>query len=290
MTTLEARFKNLLNKLSAKNATFKAGLTNIDCLRISQTGSKQKKYWRACLAFVSQGNKEVYTEEDKFDIKPSTFTVTPIALPVVSRISLASENEPFLCLLIDFDLNIFIEMAAKMSMDIDTKQNVQALFQGSINNRLLDSCVKLLEIINEGELDILGTLVIKEICYLVLKSDCGSQLASFCFSGTKLHRIYQAVHEINTDLKTELTVTELAKNSGMSRSDFFKYFKKATSMSPVQYRQKLRLLEAKRLIQDNKLRVERAAYEVGYKSASQFSREFSRMFGVSPKSYLKSGL
>lgn len=290
MEILETRFKSLLNALSAESGVYKTGLTHIRCLKITQTDAEQRKYWGACLAFVSQGIKEVYTEDRKFEIKPRAFTITPIALPVVSRISLASEKEPFLCLLIDFDLSIFIEMAAKMQPERNTKKNVEALFQGNIGNRLLSSCVRLLEVINEGELDILGPLVIKEICYLVLKSDCGSQLASFCFSGTKSHKIYQAIYELNTDLKTDLSVTDLAKNSGMSRSDFFKYFKKATSMSPVQYRQKLRLLEAKRLITEQKFRVEYAAYEVGYKSASQFSREFSRMFGSPPASYLKRDL
>ena len=128
----------------------------------------------------------------------------------------------------------------------------------------------------------LGPLVIKEILYHLLKGADGPAIRQFLRSGSKMHKISQAIYSLRSDLSEDADVTSLAKAAHMSRSAFFKHFKEATAMSPIQYQKRLRLLEARRLMIDDGEKAEGSAFKVGYNSASQFSREYSRMFGNSP--------
>ena len=101
-------------------------------------------------------------------------------------------------------------------------------------------------------------------------------------SGSKLHKISGAIHRLSADFSDDVDVTALSKEANMSRSAFFKHFNEVTAMSPIQYQKHLRLLEARRLMIEAGGTAEGSAFRVGYKSASQFSREYSRMFGNSP--------
>ena len=96
------------------------------------------------------------------------------------------------------------------------------------------------------------------------------------------YRVARAVYRIEASLADELNITALASEAGMSRTVFFEQFKRATALSPVQYQKRLRLIRAQRLMVDDGATAEGAAYEVGYRSASQFSREYARMFGEPP--------
>jgi transcriptional regulator GlxA family with amidase domain len=129
---------------------------------------------------------------------------------------------------------------------------------------------------------VLGPLLIKEIFYHLLKSENGPAIHQFVRSGSKMHRVSQAIHTLRSELERDVDVTALAKTANMSRSTFFKHFKEVTAASPIQYQKRLRLLEARRLMTDENETAEGSAFKVGYNSASQFSREYSRMFGTSP--------
>jgi transcriptional regulator GlxA family with amidase domain len=97
-----------------------------------------------------------------------------------------------------------------------------------------------------------------------------------------MHRMSRAIFKIRSGLGDDVNVAALAKAAGMSRSAFFQRFKEATSMSPIQYQKRLRLLDARRLLIETDETAEGSAFKVGYKSSSQFSREYSRMFGLLP--------
>ncbi len=129
---------------------------------------------------------------------------------------------------------------------------------------------------------VLGSLLIKEILYHLLKGADGPAIRQFVRSGTNMHKISQAIYSLRSELDDDVDVAALAKAANMSRSAFFKHFKQVTSMSPIQYQKRLRLLEARRLMIDEDETAEGSAFKVGYNSASQFSREYSRMFGSSP--------
>ena len=129
---------------------------------------------------------------------------------------------------------------------------------------------------------VLGPLVIREILYHLLKGPDGPAIRQFVSSGRKMHRMTQVIYGLNSRFQNDVDVEALAKAANMSRSAFFKDFKEVTSMSPIQYQKRLRLLEARRLMTEEEETAEGAAFKVGYRSPSQFSREYSRMFGNPP--------
>jgi transcriptional regulator GlxA family with amidase domain len=130
---------------------------------------------------------------------------------------------------------------------------------------------------------VLGPWIVRELFYFLLKGPEGPSIRQFVRAGSAMHRIANAVFTIRTNLHKPADVGALARAAGMSRSAFFQHFKNITAMSPAQYQKRLRLLEARRLMVDEDETAERSSFSVGYGSASQFSREYVRMFGESPR-------
>jgi AraC-like DNA-binding protein len=213
------------------------------------------------------------------------YTVTPIDLPVVSRIASASPARPFLGLLIDLDPMILAELSAQLNREItvEPENSLRAVFFGKASEEMLEAAVRLGKLFPSPEdALVVGPLVVREIIYYVLKGADGQPIRHFVRSGSKMHRISRCIHGLRSELHHDVDVPALAKAANMSRSAFFKHFKEVTAMSPIQYQKRLRLLEARRLMIDEGETAEGSAFQVGYKSPSQFSREYSRMFGNSP--------
>ena len=223
---------------------------------------------------------------DLHQFDDARYVVTPIDLPVISRITSASPEKPFLCLTIDLDPMTLTEVAAQLEWDSpaeETEHPLQAVFVGKTTDRMLDAAVRLGRLFQTpGDAPVLGPLVIKELLYHILRGPDGPAIRQFVRSGSKLHKIAGAIHRLRADLGEDVDVAALSKEANMSRSAFFKYFKEVTAMSPIQYQKHLRLLEARRLMIEAGETAEGSAWKVGYRSASQFSREYSRMFGNAP--------
>jgi AraC-like DNA-binding protein len=255
------------------------------CVRYSKTDRRTKREWRACLAIVAQGCKEVVLGREVYLCDDAHYTAAPIHLPIISRIASATPERPFLGLLIDLDPLVLNEVAAQLE-DVVLEESgnpVRALFRGTASEKMLEAAVRLANLFRGPEdARVLGPLVVKEILYHLLKGPEGSAIRQFVRSGSKMHKISQAVFRLKSNLHDGVNVPALAKAAGMSRSAFFKHFKEVTAMSPIQYQKRLRLLEARRLMVDESETAERSAFKVGYESASQFSREYSRMFGEPP--------
>jgi AraC-like DNA-binding protein len=165
----------------------------------------------------------------------------------------------------------------------ETEIPLRAVFIGKASDRMLEAAVRLGKLFQVPEdALVLGLLVIKEIFYHLIKGPDGPAIRQFVRSGSKVHKISQAIYSLRSGLSEDVDVTSLARAANMSRSAFFKHFKEVTAMSPIQYQKRLRLLEARRLMTDDGETAEGSAFKVGYNSASQFSREYSRMFGNPP--------
>jgi AraC-like DNA-binding protein len=149
---------------------------------------------------------------------------------------------------------------------------------------MIDAAVRLARMFQTAaRARVLGPLIVRELFYDVLSGPEGAAIREFVSAGSAMHRIANAAFRIRTNLHTPVDVGALAKSSGMSRSAFFQHFRDVTAMSPIQYQKRLRLLEARRLMVDHDETAERSSFSVGYRSPSQFSREYVRMFGVSPR-------
>lgn len=213
------------------------------------------------------------------------YIAAPLDLPVTSRIYAATPEQPFLCLKIDFDALALSEVAAQLDNGAPpaTENPLRALFIGKVSDAMFEAALRLARLFQApADAAVLGPLVVKELLFHLLKGADGPAIRQFVRSGSKLHRISQAIYSLRSDLAAEVDVNHLAKTANMGRSAFFKHFKEVTAMSPIQYQKRLRLLEARRLMLDEDETAEGSAFKVGYHSASQFSREYSRMFGNPP--------
>jgi AraC-like DNA-binding protein len=128
----------------------------------------------------------------------------------------------------------------------------------------------------------LGPIILKEIHYRLLTAPFGGMLRSLLRHDSKASAIARAIGHIRGDLRSPIAIPDLARRVGMSASSFHQHFKTVTSTTPLQYQKELRLLEARRLLKTGGASVTTAAFEVGYESPSQFSREYSRKFGLPP--------
>ncbi len=283
---LLSEFSNLIHKSCTTEGFNPLPLPGVNCIKLSASTKRARNVWHARFAIIAQGCKEIVLGRSVYRATDGHFTLSPLNLPVRSNVAGATKDKPFLGFLIDLDSSVLHEISKQIEKLSEEHEDYrsQALFTGDADDRILEACIRLMKVMdNPKDALIVGPLIIKEIYYYVLTSENGQSIRQFLKSGSKTHKISRAVHELGTELKDEVDIEALAKAASMSRSAFFKQFKEMTSVSPIQYQKKLRLIEARRLILEEKLTAENAAYEVGYNSPSQFSREYSRMFGNPPK-------
>ncbi|UYL08852.1 AraC family transcriptional regulator [Bdellovibrio sp. SKB1291214] len=285
MKDLASQLLKAFNDYGPPEGTHPTPVTGVYCTKISQDRPKSKLRWRACLGIVVQGCKEIVLGRSVYRAELSHFTATPFELPVTSRVPVQSKDKPFLAILIEINPQLLTEVAAQMSHDFlnEKDDTPRALFAGEADEQMLEAALRLTKLfIKPEDATVVGPLIVREILYYLLKTSQGSAIRQVVSSGSKMHQVSKALFQLKSDLHQPIDVNELAKVASMSRSAFFKHFKEVTAMSPIQYQKRLRLLEAKRLMMDENETAESSAFKVGYKSASQFSREYSRMFGKAP--------
>jgi AraC-like DNA-binding protein len=286
MKDLRKRLANAIRLLTPGEGFHPSPVSGVTCLKIYKPDLRTKRRWRACLAIVAQGEKEIVLGRGVYRIGAGDYSAAPVELPVVSRFAAASMEKPFLGLLVDLDPRILGEVAAELEKDLLGRpvRRQRALFIGAASERMLEAAARIVELARTPEdAGVLGPLAIRELIYHLLRGPNGPGVYQFVRSGSKTHRVHQAIYALRAELGGEVDVDALARGASMSRSAFFKHFKAVTAVSPIQYRKRLRLLEARRLMADEMETAEGAAFRVGYKSASQFSREYSRMFGNAPR-------
>jgi AraC-like DNA-binding protein len=285
MTDFRSQLARIIRFFSPAEGINATPVPGVHCVRFSLTDRRTKRRWRACLGVVAQGGKEIVLGRQIYRIDDGHYSATPIDLPVISRVAVASPEQPFLCLLIGLDPMILSEVSAQFSKDInaDSENSLRGVFIGKASEEMLEAAIRLGKLFHTPEdAPVLGPLVVKELIYYLLKGADGDAIRHFVRSESKTHIISQCIHGLHSELNNDVDIHALAKAANMSRSAFFKHFKEVTAMSPIQYQKRLRLLEARRLMIENGETAEGSAFKVGYKSASQFSREYSRMFGNSP--------
>lgn len=285
MEDLRLELVGLLNGFFPRDGIHDSAMSSVQCIRVSHPNHSRRLYWPAALCIVVQGCKEVVLGGRTYRFDAVHYVATPIDLPVVGGVAAATPEKPFLCLRIAMDPRVVSELDAELDLPATggTDGSQRGVFVGNASDRMLEAAIRLSELLRSPEdLPVLGPLAIKELFYHVLKEPQGPAIRRFIHAGSATHRVYQAIHTILSHLNNDIDVVALAESANMSRSTFFSHFKAVTSMSPIQYQKRLRLLEAQRLMVEAGETAERAAFEVGYRSASQFSREYSRMFGEAP--------
>lgn len=246
------------------------------------------------LCVILQGSKAVGFGENTFSYNSNEYLVSSTHLPAKMKILEASDEKPYLSLRVKFSLEDIFEVLKSIDsqqIPVDTHSE-KGLFFDEMNIELYESLFRLMQLQQRSSEDIkfLAPLLVKEVLYNLAKSKGGFFLNKFSKEGTISNKIVKVITQIKDNFNEKLNIKELSQSIGMSESSLYQHFKTITTMSPIQFQKKLRLEEAKQLLLLRNLEISEIAFQVGYESPSQFSREFSRMFGASPKQFISEEL
>jgi AraC-like DNA-binding protein len=239
----------------------------------------------ASVALVVQGAKRVLLGGEAYNYDTRRFLITSLDLPVVASVIEASPQRPCLGLVFRLDPRVMAELMAQSSLAAPREQPMgRGLILGETTLPLLDAFGRLMALLDEPEgIAALAPLIEREILYRLLVSDQGARLRQIASVGTHGQRIARAIDWLRTHYAQALRIDELAASVQMSPSSFHQHFRSLTAMSPLQFQKWLRLNEARRLMLTERLDASTAAFQVGYESPSQFSREYGRLFGAPPR-------
>ena len=235
---------------------------------------------------IAQGAKEMYLGEDRYRYDPYHYLLATIELPIVIHQIDASPERP--CL--NFQLELDPALVASVMMETDlpsprrNRGSSRALDVSPLDDTLLEAVVRLVRLAEAPASDaqVLLPLLQREIIFLLLRGEQSARLRQFAAVGGHTDRIARAIERLRADYDKPLRIENLARELGMSQSTFFEHFKEVTAMSPLQFQKQLRLQEARRLLLGEDLDATSAGLRVGYEDASQFSREYKRLFGEPP--------
>ncbi len=237
-----------------------------------------------CLSIIAQGAKTVTVGQEIYEYDPSLMLVYSVAVPVAAQITKASRSEPYLALRLDLEPQKIAELVLKVyPHGVPPVQDRSAVYIAPVDVSIVNAANRLMECLAQpGDVELLAPLVMDEILIRLLRSPIGVRVAQMGFAESSVQRIATAIAWLRANFSQPMKVDELAALVHMSVSSFHEHFKSVTSMSPLNYQKVLRLQEARRLMLSAMTDASRASQLVGYLSASQFSREYSRFFGSAP--------
>ena len=233
---------------------------------------------------VAQGSKRVNLGQASFVYDESHFLVTAVDLPIVSWVAEASAELPCLVLSLKLDMSMVRELLSREEIHVaGATSDSPAMSIGQTTPEFLSACCRLLDLLESPpDIPFLSGLIQREIIYRILRGPEGARLRAVATLGDQSHRTAKAIAWISANYAKPLRVEELAQVAGMGVSTLHHHFRMLTAMSPLQYQKQLRLQSARSLMLNNGFDAASAAFEVGYESATQFSREYSRFFGQPP--------
>ena len=237
------------------------------------------------LGVVAQGDKQVLLGDESIDYGPGQSMLTTIDLPVVSHVTRASGREPFLGMMLTLDVRSIVQMAAEMDEPRPRREDAsRSITFEALDTDLLDALVRLVKLFGQPALiPRLAPLIQQEVIVRLLTGPHGPQLRRLVTAGSPSQQIAKAVAWLKQNFVQALHGDELAERAHMSPSTFRQHFRALTGVSPLQYQKQLRLQEARQLMLNENLDAGGAGGRVGYESPSQFSREYSRLFGAPPQ-------
>jgi len=236
------------------------------------------------ICLVAQGSKRVRLGDDTYVYDAQHYLITSVHLPTVVQVTEASPEKPYLGLRLTFDLRELAQLMADSHLPAPrTQQSSRGMATGEVTAALVNAFVRLIDLLDsEEDIPILAPVIQREIVYRLLVGDQGARLRQIAAAGSQSQQIARAIEWLKGNFTQPLRIDDLATKARMSTSTFHHHFRSMTALSPLQYQKQLRLQEARRLMLAERLDAATAAFQVGYESPSQFSREYNRLFGAPP--------
>jgi AraC-like DNA-binding protein len=237
------------------------------------------------MAVTVQGSKHVLLGEKDLSYGPGQSLLTTIDLPVSYHITRASTAEPYLGIMLKFDMSLIAQVASRIEGIQSGKTEIfEPIWIQRLDAPVLDALYRLICLLEEPALiQHLAPLIQREIIVRLLSGPHAPHLWQMVNATGPTQQIAKAVTWIRQHFADEMRVEELARGANMSPTTFRQHFRSITSMSPLQFQKLLRLQEARQLMLDQHMTAGTASAIVGYESASQFNREYRRLFGAPPQ-------
>ncbi len=266
------------------DGVYKTAISQLEFTRESAASTGLCGVVDPSLFIVIQGKKKTLLSGAAYYYSAAQYMVVSVTLPLNVSVIEATPDQPYLGLKLDLDSLELCDIVTQIQSNSDKREtSVRGVFISDVDEPLIDCAIRLTRLLDAPrDLPFLAPLIIREIYYRLLIGEQGEAVRQIATSGSSMQRIAKMVKQIKADFKQPMRVEDLANQANMSPASFHRHFKEVTSMSPLQYQKHIRLLEARRLLLVKDIDAAHAAYQVGYESPSQFSREYSRMFGAPP--------
>lgn len=281
------QIKDLVERLLPEAGLVDTTLKGVQIFRVTEAMPCVPAVYEPTVVAILNGTKEAVLDGKHHVYGSDKYLLCPMTLPVEAGTPQASQAEPQIGVMITLVPRIMREL----TMEIDTAaggnrqhrdEAPRALALASWDSRFTQALLRLLELLdNPVDLEVLGSGRLRELCYAVLMGEAGAAARHAFGVGNEIAR---TIDYLSAHLNEQVTIDDMADHVGMSRAVFHRRFKEATTMSPIQFVKSMRLNNAAMKISEGKT-VSEAAWDVGYQSASQFSREFKRTYGQSPRQW-----
>ncbi|PFH83672.1 AraC family transcriptional regulator [Bacillus sp. AFS088145] len=293
MSEINASYLSELIQIIDRNTSHEGvnetSINSLFFIRESNITDPKYRVYKPSLCIVVSGVKELLLGNEQFKYGPGNYLVASVDLPVTGQVIEATPSAPYLALKLEFNPSQILEILTDTEIPTNSKENAKrAIFINGLEGSILDAVIRLARLMDSPEdIPILAPIFTKEILYRVLRGQNGSILQQIAIEGSTTNRISEVIEQIKANFYKSLRIEELAEIANMSVSSLHRHFKDVTAMSPLQFQKHLRLQEARLLLLSESSDAAEVAFRVGYESPSQFSREYSRLFGFPPKEDLK---
>jgi AraC-like DNA-binding protein len=263
-------------------------LTSVPGLRMMCVRSPRANLhsiYRPLICLVLQGAKHMTVGTHARIFAAGESVIVSADMPVVGRIVQASRDEPYLAVAVEIEMAVLREMGAQMgTARAPVSADTRSVFAVDTDAEVLDCAARLMRLLERPDaVPLLRPGIMRELYYWLLSGRHGPALSALALPDSYASQIAKAIVILRDDYRSRVPVERLAAAAAMSLTAFHKRFKELTSLTPVQYQKRLRLIEARRIMLEEGFSATAAAFEVGYESVSQFTREYGRMFQVPPK-------
>jgi AraC-like DNA-binding protein len=276
---------SIIARFATDDGDFPTAIDNLSLFRRCSPTQPLHSAYRPGFAIVAQGAKRLTVGTDVYRYGAGHYILTSLDLPVVSHVTEASAETPYLCFGLAIDSERLSDLLARISMPRPTAaaSGMRGLAVNIASPELLDASLRLLRLLDRPQdIAAMAPLIEQEILYRLLTGPDGPRLLQIASAESQSNKVARAVGWIRVNFAEPLRIEDLADLVNMSVSSLHHHFKAVTAMTPMQYQKQLRLQEARRLMLVDRLDVGTAGHRVGYQSPSQFSREYSRLYGMSP--------
>ena len=254
-------------------------------MRSDQPKAPSHLIFKPCMCIVAQGAKWASFNDHQLVYRAGQALVIGVETPSIGRVTQASPDAP--CLVLAFELDLAILRSVAEGLDSPPRSGGECgrgVLVTDFAGPLADCALRLLGLLDTPRaISALYPGIMREICYWLLTGPHGGDIARLTLLNSPSRPVITALHHLRDHFEAAVRVEDLAAIARLSVSAFHRHFKALTAMTPLQYQKQLRLLEARRLMVSTGLNVETACFQVGYASPSQFSRDYSRMFGAPPR-------